>query len=281
MRRGSLFKYLLVVKELLLLITLAACSSQGGDAEKTVYRPAAGTTWQWQLSGLLNGEYSVELYDIDLFDTDAKDIKALHDAGKRVICYFSAGSYEDWRPDKDSFDESLLGKELDGWEGEKWLDIRSDKLHAVMEARLELAKNKGCDGVEPDNVDGYTNDTGFPLTASDQLKYNKYLAAEAHAMGLSIGLKNDLDQIVELEPYFDFHIDEQCHQYDECNKLKPFIDTNKAVLNAEYDDKYLDDDNMTKLCNSANTARLSTLILPLKLDDSFRYDCRDFIITND
>ena len=42
-----------------------------------------------------------------------------------------------------------------------------------------IAVQKGCDGVDPDNVDGYTNKTGFPLTAKDQLAYNKFLAQEA------------------------------------------------------------------------------------------------------
>lgn len=42
-----------------------------------------------------------------------------------------------------------------------------------MQARLDLAVQKGCDGVEPDNVDGYQNNSGFPLTAQDQLAYNR------------------------------------------------------------------------------------------------------------
>lgn len=45
-----------------------------------------------------------------------------------------------------------------------------------MSARLKKAQDKGCDGVEPDNVDGYTNDNGFHLTAHDQLTFNKWLA---------------------------------------------------------------------------------------------------------
>lgn len=52
--------------------------------------------------------------------------------------------------------------------------------------RLDVAVYKGCDGVEPDNVDGYTNNTGFILTAEDQLMYNRFLADEAHERGLLI-----------------------------------------------------------------------------------------------
>ena len=40
---------------------------------------------------------------------------------------------------------------------EWWLDIHSDSCKAnvqnVMEGRIKAAKSKGCDGVDPDNVD--------------------------------------------------------------------------------------------------------------------------------
>jgi len=136
-------------------------------------------------------------------------------------------------------------------------------------------KEKGCDGVEPDNVDGYTNDTGFNLTSNDQIQYNKFLANEAHQRGLSIGLKNNLDQIEVLEPFFDFAVNEQCHEYTECNLLLPFIENNKPVFNAEYDDIYVDNTNNARnlLCDDANAMEFKTLILPMDLDDSFRFSC--------
>ena len=56
-----------------------------------------------------------------------------------------------------------------------------------MQARLDLAVSKGCVGVEPDNVDGYQNSSGFPLTAADQLAYNRFLAGEARARGGAAG----------------------------------------------------------------------------------------------
>jgi len=80
-------------------------------------------------------------------------------------------------------------------------------------------KEKGCDGVEPDNVDGYTNDTGFNLTSNDQIQYNKFLANEAHQRGLSIGLKNNLDQIEVLEPFFDFAVNEVYSDSLDINKV--------------------------------------------------------------
>lgn len=93
-----------------------------------------------------------------------------------------------------------------------------------MQARLDLAVSKGCDGVEPDNVDTWTQTDGggFWLTYDDQLAYNKWLAQEAHDRDLSIGLKNDLDQIVDLVNDFDWALNEQCWYYNECNYYAPF-----------------------------------------------------------
>ncbi len=66
------------------------------------------------------------------------------------------------------------------------------------------------------------------------MRFNRFLAAAAHARGLSIGLKNDLDQVATLEGDFDWALNEQCFQYDECGKLRPFVDAGKAVFVAEY-----------------------------------------------
>jgi hypothetical protein len=241
----------------------------------TWYKPDTNTSWQWQLKDDVNTSYNVKIYDIDLFDSNTTLIQSLKDDGKKVICYFSAGSYENWRDDKDDFPSSALGNIMNGWEDEQWLDISNEDLAPVMRARLDLAKQKGCDGVEPDNMDGYTNNTGFSLSANDQLAYNKFIANESRKRGLSVGLKNDLDQIIELEPYYDFSVNEQCHEYNECDKMKAFIDANKPVLNTEYLQNYVDNNNNERNNMCANTIALKfkTLVLPLDLDDSFRYSC--------
>jgi hypothetical protein len=177
----------------------------------------------------------VDVYNLDLFDTDSADIAQLHERGIFVMCYFSAGSFEDWRPDINDFPSEILGKDYEGWAGEKWLDIRKiDLLAPIMLARLDLAAQKKCDGVDPDNVHGFINDTGFPLTYEDQLQYNIWLAKAAHTRGLLIGLKNDIEQIPDLLPYFDWELNEECFQYDECESLLPFIKAGKPVFNVEY-----------------------------------------------
>ena len=134
------------------------------------------------------------MYDVDLFDNGEAVVMALHSAGRKVVCYMNAGGWEEWRPDAEQFPSSTIGKEYEGWSGEKWLNIRRIDLQApVMRVCLDQCKDKGFDGVEPDNIDGYTNDTGFPLTYLGQIEYNKWLAAEAHQRELSMKLKNDPD----------------------------------------------------------------------------------------
>ncbi len=235
------------------------------------YRPQPYVTWQWQLLGEINNKYNAEIYDIDLFDSSKDLILDLQSSGKKVICYFSVGSYENWRVDANKFSTNDYRNTLDGWEGEMWLDVRSNNVHKIMNNRLELAYEKGCDGVELDNMDGYVNNSGFNISADEQLAYNRFLANEAHKKGLSVALKNDVDQIVQLVDYYDFAVNEQCFEYDECELMLPFIENNKAVLNAEYKKEYVTD--KIKICSTSIDLKFSTLILPLNLDDKFRISC--------
>jgi len=284
---------------LLPLAFLAACGGDGGTGDSgaavqsvssanaiadtaslstqalatTHWMPAAADTWQLQLTGTINTSYPAQVYDIDLFDTPQATINALKAQGKRVVCYFSAGSSENWRPDFKQFVAADMGKALSGWAGEKWLDTRSANVRRIMQARMDLARSKSCDGVDPDNVDGYTNKPGFPLTAATQLDYNRFLATEAHARGLAVGLKNDVDQVASLATDFDFAVNEQCFQYKECASYTPLTAQGKAVFNVEYATKYRDAATRATLCASAKAAHLRTLVLPLDLNDAFRYAC--------
>jgi len=222
-----------------LLLLLTACTTDpeedAGRQAGERWRPRPGVAWQWQLSGRVDTGVDVPVYDIDGFDQSGATVAALHDEDRKVICYLSTGAWEDWRPDADRFPRSVLGKG-NGWEGERWLDIRrTDVLEPLMAARIDMCRDKGFDAVEPDNMDGYRNRTGFPLTAADQLRYNRLVAKLAHDRGLAVGLKNDLDQIPQLVDDFDFAVNEQCAQYGECADMKPFITADKAVFHVEYE----------------------------------------------
>jgi hypothetical protein len=253
--------------------SVPASTSNDQPPEDQALELAGDMTWQWQLQGEINTSYEADVYDIDLFDAPSSTIAELHAADRIVICYFSAGSYEEWRDDASEFAEADLGEPLDGWEGERWVDVRSDSVRSIMERRLDLAVERNCDGVEPDNVTAYNNDTGFEISSADQLSFNTFLATSSHERGLLAGLKNDLEQIPDLVGEFDFAVNEECLEYDECEAYGPFVNAGKPVFGAEYSDAAVDDPDAT--CTAAREAGLTTLILPLDLDDKFRISCQN------
>ena len=232
------------------------------------WKPGLNTSWQIQYVGAIDTSLDVQVYNLDGFDTPSTMIDLLHLRGIKVMCYFSAGTWEDWRPDASSFPGSVLGNSVAGWPGENWLDIRQvNILLPLMEARMDMCKSKGFDGIDPDNIDGYTNGTGFPLTGQDQKAYNIALSNAAHARGLAIGLKNDIDQVPALVSYFDWIVNEQCFEYNECDTLLPFIQAGKPVFNIEYGLA------TSAFCPQANSMNFNSLKKKLSLD-AYRVACR-------
>ncbi|MEC5200174.1 hypothetical protein RCH21_002417 [Arthrobacter sp. PL16] len=241
----------------------AARAVQAGSADSR-WSPAPTTSWQWQLSGDLDLDVDADVFDVDYERTTRAEAEALKDDGRRLICYLSAGSLEDFRADAGAFPPAVLGDVMSGWPDERWLDIRRmDVLLPIMAARMDTCVAKGFDAVEPDNVDGYLNATGFPLTAADQLAYNRAAAELAHARGLSVALKNDVDQIPDLVDDFDFAINEECVRYAECGLYEPFTDAGKAVLHVEYQ-------GSLSFCAEAERRGFSSMLKPLDLGASRR-----------
>jgi hypothetical protein len=231
------------------------------------WRPRAGLSWQWQLSGALDTGVVADVYDIDAVTTTAAQVATLHRLGRKVICYVNVGAYETFRPDAARFPHAVLGNELDGWPGERWLDVRRwDVLGPILADRFTACKGKGFDGVEPDNVDGYGNDTGFPLTAAEQLAFNRQVAALAHRTGLAVGLKNDVEQAASLAGTMDFAVDEECVKYRECAALRIFPAAGKPVFHAEYDRP------VTVFCAVTRPLGFSSIRKHLELD-AWRQTC--------
>jgi hypothetical protein len=264
-----------------LLLTACQAAAAGGITRLPAPRPCRScwvppvrTSWDWVLSHVPAAPYrQVRLYDIDGFEASGRDVASMHAAGIKVVCYISAGTYEKWRPDAARFPRSILGSDVAGWAGERWLDIRDvqkpgSMLLSLMTARLDMCRSKGFDGVELDNVDGYTNSPGFPLGAGDQAIYNSVLANAAHQRGMFVLLKNDLGQVRTLLPYFDGALNEQCNQQSECGTLSQFVRAGKAVFNAEYDR------SAASFCPADNAANINGVRYSINLDDSVFQPCR-------
>ncbi len=205
---------------------------------------AAPVHWHWQLSQEFQVPRDVlphkTVYDIDGEQATAETVAKLHALGSeiRVICYFDAGVYEDYRSDAASFPASIIGNPDLGWAGSYWLDIRRlDVLMPILRNRaLHWCKDKGFDAVEPDETEVWSNDPGFPITRQDNDAFNRAVAAMVHELGMSVGLKGNNTEAAGLVGYFDWALTEQCWEYSECDLFRDsFVAANKLVLNVEYD----------------------------------------------
>lgn len=224
------------------------------------------TTWNYQLINPLV-QQSAKVFDIDMFNTNSQEIQSLKNQGYVVICYISVGSYEDFRPDANQFNSNDLGNVLGGGSADRWLDTRSATVRAIMLQRLDLAKANGCDGVDLDNVDAFSSNSGFPLTTATQIEYNRYLANASHDRGLIVGLNNVAILVNDLINHFDFVVAEQCFQSGECQSYSSFITAGKAVFDVEYTGY------SQAQCDQAKTSQISLVFLNKSLDGTNFNSC--------
>jgi hypothetical protein len=239
-----------------------------------------GTSWNWQIDGsvdlniLDSARGAQKMLDVDMENTSASTISAIKAKGIVAICYIETGSWESYRSDAGNYPASVLGKTMGGYPDERYVDIRSQAVKDLVVKRLDVAKSKGCDGIEPDIDDSYfegNNATGFPITYADQVNFNKYIAAAAHARGMSIGLKNGADAqfVNDMQPYTDWALNEQCNQYDECAPYSAFVKAGKAVFQVEYSL------STTQFCPADNAANFDGLKKTESLGATPRTACRN------
>jgi hypothetical protein len=246
-RRPARRRQALAVAALVAVLAGALLAGQRAGARTSaaseVWKPAPRTTWQWQITGRVDESVKAAMYDIDLFDARPGQVNAgaigrLQAKGIVVVCYLDTGAWESYRPDAARFPRSVIGNPT-GWQGERWLDLRRvswPKFAPIIWKRLDLAKRLGCDGVEPDQNNAVGNRPGFPITLADQKAWYLEVARQAHRRGLSVGMKNGIQTIdPDTVAAFDWALNEQCFQYTECARLKPFASAGKAVFQVEYD----------------------------------------------
>jgi hypothetical protein len=238
----------------LLLTTLCAAALLAPTAAARWQPKPTTAAWQWQLQGRIDLSVDAGVYEVDGFEVAARTVARLHRLGRKAICYLDVGSWESYRPDAGRFPRSVLGRAYEGYPDERWLDIRRiDLLAPVLRRRFGLCRRKGFDAVEPDNVAGYENPTGFPLTAPDQLRFNRWVAREVHRRGMSVALKNDPGQVGQLFGRFDLAVVEECFAYDECGRFSPFVAAGKAVFVAEYEEP------LVAICEEGERLRFSVI----------------------
>ncbi len=258
----------------MLLVLLLACS--GNDEEESEnsqpnsnYIISVGKTFEWRLDSLSNNyTATADIIDIDAFSATPELVANLKAQGKTVIAYLSVGSVESYRPDANDFPQRIIGNQYDGYPDERWLDIRQiEVLAPIMEARIHMIKSKGFDGIEPDNMNGYQNNTGFNISEEDAIAYSRWLIEQAHSQGLSIGQKNSEELIPILYDEFDWILSEDAFVDDFYEELAPFINSGKAVFLVEYTDRISLGDFQMQVCPDAITRNYSAVLKNRDLTD--------------
>lgn len=189
-------------------------------------------------------------------------IAQLKAQGKKVICYMDTGAFETYEPDAVLFPGKYgtnnanremaysgpteyatwdvlggLSSASDGsvFAGEYWMDLRQSAWPAILpiiQARFDLAKKIGCDGVEGDQNNVYGNDSSFNVTEVVSLRWYQEMYYQLHTRGLTAISKNGIEltaqqvtdptNISYCAPGLcipDGILNEECHQYSECSNL--------------------------------------------------------------
>jgi hypothetical protein len=238
-----------------ILTTIVLLLMAPAASPAAIWHPAPTTApWQWQLQGKIDTGVAAGVYDVDGFETSKATVRALHRRGRKAVCYLDVGSWESYRPDAGRFPRAVIGNVYEGFPEENWLDIRRFHSFApVLERRIAMCARKGFDAVEPDNIAGWENKTGFAISAADQLRFNRWIARRVHARGMAVALKNDGRQTRQLLGNFDFAIVEECFQYEECRLYRPFVEAGKAVFETEYELE------PSRFCEAAAALRFSAI----------------------
>jgi hypothetical protein len=216
---------------------------------------------------ILSNQAGAVAYDIDGENSTAADVAAIHATGATAICYVDVGTLEQGRSDYSQFPSSVVGPAVSGWPGENWLLVSAANQSVIlplMKARfVNWCKGKGFDAIEPDNVDGWTNISN--ISQADNLAYDIAIGQLAHALPLSVGLKNlatslSGSQLSTFVGAFDWALNEQCYEYSECGAYTQaggFLPAGKAVFDVEY--------NTSPNCAQATQAHINAQLTDLGL----------------
>lgn len=227
-------------------IACVSCSSETDKKEAVIeepanyYQPQIGDTFEWRLNDISLSEvsqYNCKIIDIDAFSATKELVAAFHAKGIKVIAYVSVGTIENYRPDANLLPAEIIGKVYPEWPDERFLNLREiQKMKAFITSRFDMIKEKGFDGIEPDNIDAYNAENGFKLTLNDTKLFCEWIIEEAHNRQLSIGQKNTEELVPLLHKKFDWVLTEDLFDENNPNDYATYIADGKPVFCAEYTD---------------------------------------------
>jgi hypothetical protein len=232
----SLRRVAILVALLVAAVGPAACRDgpPGNGGTGGWWRPAVGTTWFWQLTGDLDLDRPVDVYDVD-FETPEAVVRALHARGKRVIAYVPVGDWEPYRADAGDYPDEALCGPIPGWD-ERYVDVRHPVALALVRSRIAAAASRGFDGIEGDVVDLHLVDTGCdpPISEAEMTAVIVELAAFAHGLGLAYFAKNVPENAAAWAAIVDGAVVEEAYRYAEQAGYGPYVAAGKPVFAVEY-----------------------------------------------
>ncbi len=272
---------MIIMKKCLLFILLAAGFScrkdQPVQAVEDYYKPKIGDSFEWRLDSIGINEvnkYNCKIIDIDAFTATKELVNAFHARGIKVIGYISVGTLENYRPDSSLLSHDIIGNIYPAWPDERFLNIREiEKIKPFITSRFDMIKQKGFDGIEPDNMDGYGEVNGFDLTLTDTKLFCDWIIEEAHKRGLSIGQKNTEELVPFLYKKFDWALTEDVFNSNTQNNYSPYISINKPVFSAEYTDVMNTTDFNSLVCTKAKQLKYFAFLKHRELTQ-WTYECK-------
>ncbi|MFM2047806.1 MAG: hypothetical protein RI955_352 [Bacteroidota bacterium] len=268
-------KYILI---LIAFTTFISCKKeQKPTATNNFYKPQIGDSFEWRLDSIgLNevNQYSCKIIDIDAFSATKELVDAFHAQGIKVIAYISVGTIENYRSDSGLLPTEIIGNIYPAWPDERFLNIREiEKIKPFITSRFDMIKQKGFDGIEPDNMDGYGEINGFNLTLNDTKLFCEWIIEEAHRRGLSIGQKNTEELVPLLYKKFDWALTEDIFNTNTQNNYSLYITINKPVFSAEYSDVMSITDFNTFVCSKAKQLKYFAFLKHRNLTQ-WTYECK-------
>ncbi|HEY2794263.1 MAG TPA: endo alpha-1,4 polygalactosaminidase [Micromonosporaceae bacterium] len=215
------------------LVTLTACTPSGkAQTARPHWTAGYGQRWQIQLGGSIDESMNVTYYDLDPVTTTQETVHAIASSKHRMICHLNIDAIDVVTPDAAMLPAKVKGKAA----GDRlqWLNIREwSAVGPVVRNALDLCKTKGFQGVDADMADGYAYDTGFDLTAADQIAYDRNVVSMAQGMGLAIAVRTTPALVAALEPDTDFAVIAGCAEAGTCTEYRAYAQHNKPVLDVE------------------------------------------------
>jgi hypothetical protein len=257
---------------LLVRITSADAGPDAADSASASASPLraavrSNMSLQYQITGDVDTRVNADLFVVDLFDTSETTVAELHRAGRIVIAYVSVGSLENWRSDADNLPRDAVGMALAAYPNESWMDIRRVEVRTWMQARFDRAVQKGFDGLFASTLGGYRTVSGFDLSRADELEYAIFLADEAHARALTIGLSGDFELSQQLAVHYDWALAHSCIELDSCAPLAPLTAAGLPVFDLETDESTRD-----ATCAAAKSYKIS-VTFKRRGNDAYRSPC--------